>query len=111
MKKLFVLLLTVSMLSICMFGCNTKEHNSNEPITLTLWHVYGDQADSPMNQLIEEFNQTVGLEKNILITVTNVSSTSKIRYQLLDAQAGKPGVPEMPDLFSCHSNMALALGA
>lgn len=111
MKKLFVLLLTVSMLSICMFGCNTKEHNSKEPITLTLWHVYGDQADSPMNQLIEEFNQTVGLEKNILITVTNVSSTSKIRYQLLDAQAGKPGVPEMPDLFSCHSNMALALGA
>lgn len=111
MKKLLLLLISVLFLAICFSGCSKKSTLSpDNPVTLTMWHVYGDQADSPMNKMIEDFNATVGQEKGIVITVTNVSSTSKIRYQLLDAQAGKPGVAEMPDLFSCHTNMALALG-
>ena len=110
MKKLFSLFLAVSMFAICLSGCK-KNEAPKDPITLTLWHVYGDQADSAMNRLVEEFNTTVGLEEGILITVTNVASTSKIRYQLLDAQAKVPGAMEMPDIFSCHSNMVLPLGA
>lgn len=110
MKKLFALFLAVFTLATCLAGCN-KDSIPKDPIPLTLWHVYGNQADSAMNRLVEEFNTTVGLEKGILITVTNVTSTSKIRYQLLDAQAKVPGIPEMPDLFSCHSNMVLPLGA
>ena len=110
MKKLFALFLAVFTLATCLAGCK-KDSIPKDPIPLTLWHVYGNQADSAMNRLVEEFNTTVGLEKGILITVTNVTSTSKIRYQLLDAQAKVPGIPEMPDLFSCHSNMVLPLGA
>ena len=63
-----------------------------------------------MNLLIKEFNETVGREKGIRIQVTNVTSTSKIQAQLLDAQAGKPGAPELPDLFSCHTQNAQAFG-
>lgn len=111
MKKLFTLLLTVSILATCLAGCRKKDSVPKDPVTLTLWHVYGDQTDSPMNRLIEEFNTTVGLENGILVTVTNVTSTSKLRYQLEDALTEMPGAPEMPDLFSCHSNMVLTLGA
>lgn len=111
MKKILLLLLSIVLLVFYMTGCAKKSTLSpNNPVTLTMWHVYGDQADSPMNKMVDEFNSTVGQDMGIVITVTNVASTSKIRYQLLDAQAGKPGVPDMPDLFSCHTNMALALG-
>ncbi len=110
MKKLFALFLAVSMFAAYLSGCK-KNEVPKDPVTLTLWHVYGDQADSAMNRLVEEFNATVGLEEGILINVTNVASTSKIRYQLLDAQAKVPGAMEMPDIFSCHSNMVLPLGA
>ncbi len=92
-------------------GCSDKSLlDPNDPVTLTIWHVYGEQADAPMNLLIEEFNDTVGREKGIQIQVTNVTGTSKILAQLIDAQAGKPGTPELPDLFSCHTQNAPELG-
>ena len=81
------------------------------PVTLTIWHVYGEQADAPMNLLIEEFNETVGKKKGIRLLVTNVTSTSKLLAQLQDAIAGKPGALELPDLFSCHTQNAMTLGA
>jgi len=104
-----ILLLSFVLGGLC--ACSEKSLlDPNDPVTLTIWHVYGEQADAPMNLLIEEFNDTVGREKGVQIQVTNVTSTSKILYQLLDAQAGKPGAPEVPDLFSCHPQNASALG-
>lgn len=50
---------------------------------LTMWHVYGEQSDSPMNRLIEEFNQTVGMEKGIIINVTGMSNASYIEKSFL----------------------------
>lgn len=115
MKKTLALLLAgmflLSFVMAGLSGCAKKSLlDPNDPVTLTIWHVYGEQADAPMNLLIEEFNETVGHEKGIRIQVTNVTSTSKILAQLLDAQAGKPGTPDLPDLFSCHPQNAPSLG-
>jgi len=60
---------------------------------------------------VKEFNATVGQEKGIVVTVTNVTSTSKIGGQLKAAMNGEPGSPEMPDLFSAHTSHAGLLGA
>jgi len=114
MKKTLTLLLSGLLLFSAMLGlsgCSKKSLlDPNDPVTLSLWHVYGEQADSPMNLLIEEFNTTVGREKGIRIQVTNVTGTSKILAQLQDAIAEKPGAHEVPDLFSCHTQNAPALG-
>ena len=111
MKKILALLFSV-MLVIGMTGCSEPTLlDPNNPVTLSLWHVYGEQADSPMNQLIAEFNATVGLEKGIVVTVTNVTNTSKIGGQLKSAMEGEPGAAEMPDLFSVHTSHAGLLGA
>ncbi len=110
MKKTFSLLL-IFIISLCCFsGCRKSELDKNKPVTLTMWHVYGEQADSPMNRLVEEFNQTVGMEKGIIINVTGMSNASHIGKKLLDAQAGKPDAGEMPDLFFGHRSNALEIG-
>lgn len=112
MKKVLSLFLCALLLCTGLTGCSEKSLLSpKNPVTLTLWHVYGEQADSPMNRMVEEFNSTVGQEKGILVSVTNVTSTSKIGPQLLDSQAKKPGSLEMPDMFSCHTTTAYSLGA
>lgn len=77
---------------------------------LSIWHVYGEQADSPMNRLLTEFNDTVGKEKGILLNVTNMTNSAAIGGQLQDAKAGKPGALDLPDLFSAHPSDASALG-
>lgn len=116
MKKILFYLLSFTILLLTFSGCQSLGGRKSlldpaNPVTLTIWHVYGEQADAPMNLLIDEFNDTVGKDKGIQIRVTNVTGTSKILAQLLEAQAGNPGAPELPDLFSCHTQNAPALGA
>ena len=53
------------LLLLTLAACNAQKEQ--QPITLTIWHVYGGQTDSPLNDLIEEFNQTVGKEHNITV--------------------------------------------
>ena len=57
MKKRIVLcLLVLALLPVT--GCTQKKNA--EPLTVTLWHDYGGEVDSPLNDLNERFNSTVG---------------------------------------------------
>lgn len=111
MKKLIPMLLAVLLLVTSVTGCTEKTLLSpDNPVTLTFWHVFGEQADSPIHLLIDEFNATVGQEKGIVIKVTNVTNTYKIREQMLEAMSGKPDSPDVPDLITLHNNIAVDVG-
>ena len=109
-KKIFSVLIIFIILSLTLCGCKKSELDKHDPVTLSLWHVYGEQSDSPMNRLINEFNSTVGMEKGIIINVTAMSNASKIGEKLLDAYNKVPGSAEMPDLFFAHKSNVLELG-
>lgn len=110
MKKLFVWML-ILFCAIGLSGCKKETTLSPDaPVTLTMWHVYGEQADSPMNRLVDQFNETVGKEKGIIIDVTVVTNSTMLGPQLLDAHANKPGAPKMPDLFSCQPGVTKMIG-
>ena len=116
MKKIISYLLILTIILFACSGCRNMDSKKtlldpSNPVSLSIWHVYGEQADAPMNLLIDEFNDTVGKDKGIQVRVTNVTGTSKILAQLLDAQAGNPGALELPDLFSCHTQNAPSLGS
>ena len=113
MKKTLPIIVFICMLALLLFGCDRQETllNPQKPVTLTMWHVYGEQADSPMNRYVEDFNRTVGKEKGIIINVTRMSNASQIGQKLVNAQNGVAGVPAMPDLFFCHNSNAQELGA
>ena len=53
MKKTLYLTL---LLTLFLTSCTKK----SSPITLTIWHVYGGQTDSPLNDKIELYNKTEG---------------------------------------------------
>lgn len=110
-KKVLAVIVMILTFALILPGCGTKTQlDPEQPVTLTMWHVYGEQADSPMNRLVDEFNRTVGMEKGIIIDVTTMSNSTEIGQLLMDAQADKPGAEEMPDLFFCHTNNAVGLG-
>lgn len=94
-------------LIISMAGCGVSKNK--EPIQLTLWHVYGEQVASPINELIDEFNSTVGQKEGIQITVTSVSNSNKIHEGVLAAANNEPGAPELPDIFNCYPKTVSAM--
>ena len=106
MKKRIVLcLLVLALLSVT--GCTQKK--DAEPLTVTLWHVYGGEVDSPLNGLIKRFNSTVGAKQNIRVKVELVSNSGSIHKSVLAAANGDPGAPSLPDMFVSYPKTVLAL--
>lgn len=108
MRDRTFLFLLLAVLLLCA-GCSGTVKKEETPTTITVWHVYGGQTDSPLNDLIEEFNQTVGKEQQINVQVTSVSNTNTIHELVLAAANGEPGASELPDLFVSYPKTVMAL--
>ena len=100
------MLLAVLLLAASCSGTAKKEET---PTTITVWHVYGGQTDSPLNDSIDQFNRTVGKEQGINVQVTSVSNTNTIHELVLAAANGEPGASELPDLFISYPKTVMAL--
>lgn len=106
---------TFILASICVLwlltGCTPANRPSSEnPVTLTIWHVYGSQTKSPFNTAIDEFNNTVGKENGITVNVVSVTSSSAIDKALAASVNGEPGAEELPDLFTAYPRVAQIVG-
>ena len=89
MERRTFLKLAALVPGLALAGCGGSKTllSPKDPTMLSIWHVYGEQADSPMNRLLTEFNDTVGREKGILLNVTNMTNSAAIGGQLQDAKA------------------------
>ena len=106
-RRIISVVIIVTTLLI-MGGCGKCQHHK-EPITLTIWHVYGGQTDSPLNDLIDEFNETEGKKDGIKIQVGMVSNTNTIHEEVLKAANKEPGAAKLPDLFISYPKTVLAM--
>lgn len=107
MKKILTLFLAIIML-VSITGCNDRA--ATEPITLTIWHVYGSQTESPFNVMIDEFNQTRGKETGVVISVVSVTNSTAIDETLIASARNEPGAAPMPDLFTAYPRVAEEIG-
>lgn len=96
------------MIAVIVFtGCGQKK--KEDPVTVTLWHVYGGQTESPLNDLIDEFNETIGKEENIRVQVGSVTNTNTIHENVLASAFGDPGASKLPDMFVSYPKTVLAM--
>lgn len=100
----------ILLLFIIITGCgNNSLLNPNEPVIITLWHNYGGQMEASMNDLIDEFNGTVGKEQGIIINITSVSSSSALYDKIVASAEGIPGSSELPNITTGYPKSALIL--
>jgi len=111
MKKIVFILIFTFLLLLCLLsGCTSNEiFKHTEPVTLTMWHNFGGEMQTTMDSLINEFNNTVGKDNGIFLSVTSVSSTASIQEKLNMIALGDPGSPEMPDIATCYPQTASLL--
>jgi multiple sugar transport system substrate-binding protein len=112
-RKPVAIFLFISLSFLFLTGCGggPAKLGPKNPVTLTMWHVFGSQTESPMNDMVEAFNHTVGKEKGITINITSVSNSSDIHSALLSAAKGEAGAGSLPDLFFCYPETAGSIGA
>ena len=108
-KKKILAGILLTILTVCTSTACAGPSPQEEPVTVTLWHVYGGQADSPLNTRIEEFNDTVGVEENIRVQVTSVTNTNTIHENVLSSAFEDPGAPKLPDMFVSYPKTVMAM--
>ncbi len=108
MKRIFCLVLCMVML---LTGCSTAGSSAESlgPVKVTLWHYYGGDTAAAFSQLVQTFNETVGVEKGILIDAYSYGGVSELAEAVLDSANEEVGAPEMPDIFAAYSDNALRI--
>ena len=109
MRKWNTLMIICTMTAFFCIGCDNVKLDPKKPVTITMWHNYGGQMQSAMDELIDEFNSTIGRKKGVMISVTSISASKDIEEKLLMIAAGDPGAPEMPDLVTVYPKTAFIL--
>lgn len=110
MKRKYIIIVAILLLvPIAIHTVGFLKLRSKKTITLTLWHNYGGQMKSTMDEMIEEFNGTVGEEEGVFINVTSISGTATLEDKLFAAANGDPGAEAMPDITTAYPRAALVL--
>ncbi|MGM9568898.1 MAG: ABC transporter substrate-binding protein [Phascolarctobacterium sp.] len=109
MKRILTLLLLCVAIALTGCGNNSNKLNPNNPVTLNMWHVYGSQTKSPLNDAIQHFNETEGKQKGVVVKVVSVSNSSAIDKALLASATKEPGSVPMPDLFTAYPRIMTKL--
>lgn len=104
------LMLTASALLLT--GCSGKnEHglDPKDPQEVVVWHYYNGAQAIAFEEAVTEFNNTIGVNKGILVTAQSKSSIDDL-IAALDASSNEEvGAEDMPNIFQCYTDMAVSL--
>ncbi len=84
----------------------TVSLDPNNPVSLTIWHYYNGAQQAAFDELVSEFNETVGKDEGVYVEGYSQGSVSDLETAITDAVAGKVGSQELPDLFSTYADTA-----
>ena len=109
MKRLaaWALICLALMGTLCLGGCRQGGLDPKNPVTLTMWHNFGGDMQTTMDELIDEFNSTVGKEQGIIINVTAITSSAELQNILNLVVNADPGAPAMPDITTAYPKTAV----
>ena len=99
--------ITAAALFLTGCGGNDKDPlDPSDPVSLTVWHYYNGSQQAAFDELVEQFNETVGKEKGIYVQSYSQGSVSDLESAVRDAIGGKVGADAMPDIFSSYADTA-----
>ncbi|WP_245534722.1 extracellular solute-binding protein [Treponema primitia] len=78
-------------------------------MSLTVWHTYVRPMDFGFKTLVDEFNDTIGKQEGVFITISSTADAPNLNEKLFAAIEGDPGAPEIPDMAVVYPSIAAAL--
>ena len=108
-NKTAFLLITLVLLNTFLIGCDSGLLNPEKPVRIVFWHTYGQQMEVNMNELVHEFNETVGKERGIIVEIGFVADASEINEQLVATANNERGARAIPDIAVIYPRVGITL--
>lgn len=104
----FALILAAGLLAGCAAPAATEPKQA-EPESVTVWHYYNGPQKETFDQLVQEFNETVGREKRIVVEAVSKGTLSGLIEAVSESAAEQIGSSKLPQLSTAYSGTALEL--
>lgn len=106
-RKISVVVFIVIVFLLIFTGCANKNGlDKKNPVMISVWHYYNGANKASFDQLVNEFNETVGAEKGIIVDAYSPGSITDLTNALEEAAEGKVGAMDMPDIFATYVDTA-----
>lgn len=104
------LFLAALLILLAVTACAAGDHglSPSHPVQLTIWHYYNGTQKELFDQMVDQFNQTVGAQKGIIISAQSQGGVNDLQNAVRDAVDGKVGAQEAPDIFAAYADIAYA---
>ena len=110
LKGILIILLLCMLFTACSENVNQEYGlNPKSPLTITVWHYYNGAQKIAFDNLVKEFNETIGREKGIAIEVFSQGSINNLIDMVKNAALKRVGAEKMPDLFASYVDTAKEL--
>lgn len=118
LKRILFFLMIVAMV-VSMVACGIDEKGKEKeakskldpenPTTIIVWHYYSDESGQILNSMISNFNETVGLEKGIIVKAVNKGKIIELEKSISDSAKGIVTSEPMPNIFSSYIDKAVEI--
>lgn len=101
--------------ALLLAGCSAKDSAGKNPLdpknptNITVWHYYNGAQQAAFDQLVEEFNRTVGREQGVYVEANSQGNVSDLETSVLAAFHKEVGSSEAPDIFSSYADTAYTI--
>ena len=93
-------------------GCAGRESlvlDPKSPTVITMWHAYNAVAKAQFDDLVMEFNETVGMEQGIVLDAVGYGSSEELEDVLYASANHVIGSDPLPDIFASYPDNAYRL--
>lgn len=106
MKKRRLVYTYLGLLLLMLLGCSTSQQ---EDVSLEIWHYYNGAQQIVFDDFVDEFNETIGLEKGIIVEAYSQGSIDQLEDKMINSVEEKVGASELPDMVTAYSETAYNL--
>jgi len=92
-------------------GCSKEDHglSQDDPQEIIVWNYYNGPQEIAFEKLVDEFNNTIGEEKGIIVSAESKNGVEELQKKVKAAAEKKVGADKMPNIFQCYLDDAFEL--
>ncbi len=111
MRKTICITLLLFALVLLLSSCGQEGGvksalDPQNPVTITLWHYYTGENKLALEDAVDQFNQSVGIEKGVVVSLVPMGSIAELEEAVTNSAMGVMNAAPMPDIFSAYPDKA-----
>lgn len=104
-------ILSLFLMAGLLTGCGTSDDTAKKekPEVITVWNYYNGPQKNAFDSLVQEFNETLGKEKQIIVESVSMGSLDALIQAISDSAEEKVGSSKLPQLSFSYPDTAFVL--